>query len=167
MVTDRANNRFLEIVIPILVLADGVLHLLLDFVLFRGVLIGSPFRPGAAGPGARPGGAGPRPPAGPRLQLPLPLNEMFLLNFIGAVVLAALFLAARRWPRGRRVLVDVVIISYEAITFTFWWLFGRPNPMGLGYLSKGIEIVLVIAVIAHLWSLRRARPVAGLSASGA
>jgi hypothetical protein len=158
MVTDRPKNRFLEIIIPILALADGVLHLLLDFVLFRGVLIGSPFPAGAA----RPGGAAPRPgpPPGPRLQLPLPLNEMFLLNFIGAVILVVLFLVGRRWSLAKRAILDVVMIGYEVATFVAWWLFGRPNPRGLGYLSKGIEIVLVIALIVHLWSMLRSRSVA-------
>jgi hypothetical protein len=158
MMVNRTNNAFLRLVIPVLVLADGGLHLLLDFVLFRGVLIGSPFRAGAG----RPIGAAPRqgPPPGPRLALPLPLNEMFLLNFIGAVVLVGLFVAARRWSDGWRALVDVVIIGYEALTFTGWWLMGRPNPMGLGYLSKGIEIVAVFALAAHLWTMLRARNLA-------
>ncbi len=159
MTTDRANNAFLELFVPILVVADGVIHLLLDFVLFHGTLIGSPFPAG----GRRPAGAGPRPgpPPGPRLALPLPLNEMFLLNFIGAVILAALFVVGRRWSPGRRALLDVVMIGYEAVTFTAWWLFGRPNPMGLGYLSKSIEVVVVVALIAHLWSMLRARNLAG------
>lgn len=158
MTTNRANNRFLEAIIPILVLADGVLHLLLDFVLFRGVLIGSPFPAGAA----RPSGTAPRPapPPGPRLQLPLPLNEMFVLNFIGAAILAVLFVVGRRWPPARRALLDLVMIGYEVVTFVAWWMFGRPNPRGLGYLSKGIEIVVVIALIVHLWSLLRTRSVA-------
>ena len=52
-------------------------------------------------------------------------------------------------------LLDVVIIGYATFTFVAWWLFGRPNPMGLGYLSKGIEITLVIALIAHIWSMLR------------
>jgi hypothetical protein len=159
MVTDRPNNRLLEIIIPVLILADGVLHLVLDFVLFHGVLIGSPFPAG----GARPAGAGPRAgaPPPPRLPLPLPLNEMFVLNFIGAVVLVVLFVVGRRWSRAARALLDVVIIGYEALTFIAWWLFGRPNPHGLGYLSKGIEIVLVVALIVHLVSMLRTRSAAG------
>jgi hypothetical protein len=153
MMADRANNTFLRFIIPVLTLADGVIHLLLDFILFRGVLIGSPFPAGAA----RLRGATPRPglPPGPRFQMPLPLNEMFLLNFIGAVVLVLLFLASQRWSQTRRALLAVVMIGYEALTFTAWWLSGRPNPMNLGYLSKGIEIVVVIALVVHLLNVLR------------
>jgi hypothetical protein len=55
----------------------------------------------------------------------------------------------------------VVLIVYVAIVFAAWWSFGRPNPMGLGYLSKGIEIVLVLALVAHAWTrLAQPRPLA-------
>ncbi len=86
---------------------------------------------------------------------------MFLLNFIGSVVLVWLLLSSGHWPQVRRVLLDVVIIGYEAFTFVCWWLFGRPNPMELGYLSKGFEIIVVVAVVAHISSLLRSRGVAG------
>jgi hypothetical protein len=156
--TDRTNNGMLRAIIPALALADGVIHLLLDFVLFHGNFFGNPF-PSAPRPGATPGGAGPR-PGGPRFAPPLPLNELFLLNFVGALVLALLFLYSSRWPAARRWLLDIVMIGYEAITFGAWLLFGRPNPMGLGYLSKGIEIVLVVALAAHIWSMLPSRRIA-------
>ena len=156
--TNRANRGALRAIIPVLALADGALHLLLDFVLFHGNFFGSPF-PAAPRLGAAPGRVGP-PRGGPRFSPPLPLNELFLLNFVGAVVLVLLFLYSSRWPAARRWIVDVLMIGYEAITFFAWLLFGRPNPMGLGYLSKGIEIVLVIALVAHLWSMVPSRRVA-------
>jgi len=34
-------------------------------------------------------------------------------------------------------------------------MFGRPNPMGLGYLSKGFEIALIIALLVDIWIIRR------------
>jgi hypothetical protein len=148
-VTQRVNDGFLRAAIVILALADGVIHLLLDFVLFRGRFFGSAF-PAGPRPGAAPGRAAP--PGGPRLALPLPLNELFLLNFLGAVVLVALFLYSRRWEAVKRVWVNVIMIGYAAVTFIAWWMFGRPNPMGLGYLSKGIEILLIIALAADIWS---------------
>ncbi len=65
------------------------------------------------------------------------------------------FWFGRRWLGRWSWLVDVVMIVYAAATFTAWWAFGRPNPMGLGYLSKGIEIVLIIALVTDIWTLLR------------
>src|SRR5205807_10331261 len=93
--------------ITILALADGVLHLSLDYVLFRGNLFGSPFAGGGppGGPRGGPPGGGPpagAPPPGPRPpQLPLELNQLFFLNFVGFVGLTALFLLSPRLL-GRR-----------------------------------------------------------------
>lgn len=36
--------------------------------------------------------------------------------------------------------------------FVAWLNFGAPNPRGLGYLSKGIEIVLIVALAVRLWA---------------
>src|SRR5437588_13075309 len=102
---DSSNARFrgaLAVIITLLALADGAVHLSLDFVLFRGNLFG------ALGP---PPGA-PAPPlgaAGPPTFL-LPLNQMFTLNLCGYVALLLTF-----WFIGRRLgsrpwLVDAVII---------------------------------------------------------
>ena len=156
--TNRANPGILKPVIAVLALADGVLHLALDFVLFRGNLFGG--RP-PSGPqtGTLPSTPTPRPAPGGN-PLILPLNELFVLNFVGAVVLVLLFWFSRRLLGERRWLVDVALIVYAAAAFGAWLLFGRPNPMGLGYLSKGIEIVLVITLIADIWSILRPRGLA-------
>jgi hypothetical protein len=152
-VTDRANNMLVRALIVILALGDGVLHLSLDFILFRGNLIGGGF-PAGPRPGLPPGGGGPRP--GPRLTpFILPLNELFVLNFIGEVVLVLLFWFSPRWLGGRRWWVDVVMIVYAAATFGAWLVFGRPNPMDLGYLSKGVEVLLIIVLLVDIWSLLR------------
>jgi hypothetical protein len=42
---------------------------------------------------------------------------------------------------------------YVAVIFAGWLSVGGPNPRGLGYLSKTIEILLVIALLAHMWTL--------------
>ncbi len=140
--------QILLIVIALLALGDGVLHLALDFVLFGGR--------GGAPPGPRPAAPTSGPPPGARaFPFILPLNQLFLLNFIGAVVLVLLFLFGRRWLGKRRWLVNVAMIVYAAITFGAWLMFGRPNPMGLGYLSKGIELVLIVALVSDLWLMRR------------
>jgi heme A synthase len=54
--------------------------------------------------------------------------------------------------------VDVAFLVYIALIVAGWLTLRAPNPMGLGYLSKGIELVLVCAVLYHLWTLLSARP---------
>lgn len=156
MMLTRANDKILQIVITILALGDGVLHFALDFILFRGNIFGSPFPSGGPGPGAAPGRT--VPPPGPRANpFILPLNELFLLNLIGEIVLVILFWTSRRWLGERRWLVNVVMMLYAATTFGGWLMYGRPNPMGLGYFSKSIEIVLVIVLFVHTWGILRTR----------
>jgi len=148
---ERLNQRILRVGIAILALGDGALHLLLNYVLFQG----GGNRPPGPPPGATPGG-GPPPGVG-GFPFPLPLNQLFLLNFVGALVLALLFWFSRRLLGARRWLVDVALIGYAGVTFIAWALVGQPNPMGLGYLSKGIEIVLIVALIVDLWNIFRKR----------
>ena len=78
------NGLYQGIIIAVLALADGVIHLLLDFILFGGR--GGP--PSGPRPAIPPGGP---PPAARAFPFFLPLNVLFLLNFIGAVVLVLLF----------------------------------------------------------------------------
>ncbi len=146
------NERILGIVISILALGDGVIHFLLDYVLFRGNFFGSPF---PAGP--RPGGATPPPRAGGNPLRALPLNELFVLNLVGEIVLVSLFWASRRWLGERRWLINIAMMLYAATTFGAWLAFGRPNPMGLGYLSKAIEIILIVVLFVHAWGVIRVR----------
>ncbi len=81
-----------------------------------------------------------------------------MLNFAGEAVLVLLFLFVRDRLGANRWWVNVIMIVYAAVTFVAWWLFGRPNPMGLGYLSKSIEIVLIVALGVDIWgALRLAR----------
>jgi hypothetical protein len=146
----RLVNWSLPVVITLLALADGALHLALDIVLFRGNFIGRL--------GPPPGAAPPAPanlPPGPPVPLPLPLNQMFLLNCIGYVVLVTLFWFVLRRRSRWRAWMDLVLIVYVAATFLGWVDFGAPNPMGLGYLSKAIELLLVIALLGHSWMLSR------------
>jgi heme A synthase len=146
----RLTNWILPVVITLLALADGALHLTLDVVLFRGNFLGRLGPP----PGAAPQ-APANPPPGPPVPLPFQLNQMFLLNCIGYVLLVALLWFVLWRFGGWRRWIDVVLIVYVAITFLGWVDFGAPNPMGLGYLSKAIEILLVVALLAHVWLLSR------------
>jgi hypothetical protein len=131
--------------ITLLVLADGALHLSLDFVLFRGNLFGR-FGPPPGAP-APPPGAGGGPP-----EFLLPLNQMFVLNLVGYLVLLAVFwIVALKLPDWNW-FADVLLVVYVAMVFYAWLRFGAPNPMGyLGYLSKGIEILLVVTLLVRLW----------------
>ena len=129
----------------LLALADGILHFSLDYILFRGNVFGRLGPPPGAPP---PGGGGPPP-------LPLPLNQLFALNLVGYIVLIAL-----RWfaaPRlgAWRWLIDVLFIIYIALAVAGWLRIGSPNPMGLGYLARAIEAVLVVVALVRLWTMLR------------
>jgi len=81
-----------------------------------------------------------------------------VLNCIGYVVLVALFWLVLRRVHGWRWWMNVPLIVYVAAVFLGWVDFGMPNPLGLGYLSKAIEIVLMIALLAQTWLLLRVHP---------
>jgi hypothetical protein len=126
----------LRLVIVLLALADGVLHFALNFVLFRGNVFGTlPFRS----------------------PFPLPMNQLFLLNFVGYVVLAVVFWYAPRFLGPRRWLVNVVLIVYTLLSIIGWVKIGLPNPQGLGYLSKALELALIVALAVDAWSVMRRR----------
>ncbi|HEV7666433.1 MAG TPA: hypothetical protein VGQ62_23055 [Chloroflexota bacterium] len=146
MKSESVVGRVLPFVITLLALADGVVHLSLDAILFRGNFIGRLGPPPGAPQGPPPGGFPPPPP----VPLPLPLNQMFVLNFVGYVVLAVLFWLALRRFRAWQRWIDVAFIVYVVVALLAWVDLGMPNPMGLGYLSKAIEIPLVVALLVHL-----------------
>jgi heme A synthase len=144
----------LTAIVSVLALVDGALHVTLDVILFRGNFFGPLGPPPGAPP---PSGARPGPP----VPFPLPLNQMFVLNLVGyLIMIALLWLAMRRFPAWRR-WVDVAFIVYVVVVFLSWVNFGAPNPQGLGYLSKSVEILTVAALLLHLWLMSRIRPVEG------
>src|SRR4051794_22421347 len=112
--------RVLPIIMSVLALADGLLHLSLDFVLFHGNLFANV------------------------------LSVLFALNFLAFVVLTAAIWLGPRWLGHRRWLVDVALLLFAAATFIGWLILGAPNPMGLGYASKAIEALLMLAALLHL-----------------
>jgi hypothetical protein len=125
----------LRIAIVVLALADGILHLALNQVLFRGNFFGPlPF------------------------QTPwvLPMNILFVLNFVGYAALAAVFWYAPRYMGARRWLLDAVIIVYALLSIAAWIQLRSPNPQGLGYLSKTLEVALIVALAVHGWRVARA-----------
>lgn len=122
----------LRIAIVLLAVADGILHLVLDVVLFRGNFLG------------------PLPFPSP---FPLPLNQLFVLNFVGYIVLAVAFWFAPRFLGSWRWLVDLVLAVFAALTIVGWLQIGMPNPRGLGYASKVLEVALIAALAVHTWRI--------------
>jgi hypothetical protein len=134
----------LAVAITLLALADGILHLSLDFVLFRGNLLGRL--------GPPPGAPSPPPGAGGPPSFLLPLNQMFVMNLVGYLILILLmwFVAPRLGTLAW--LVEALFVLYVATVFLAWLRFGAPNPNGLGYLSKSVEVVLVLLLLVRLWA---------------
>ncbi len=78
---------------------------------------------------------------------------MFVLNLCGYIALLLIFWFVAPRLGSWAWLVDAVFILYVAIIFVGWLSIGGPNPRGLGYLSKALEILLILALLAHLWTL--------------
>lgn len=83
-------------------------------------------------------------------QLPLPLDQMLLLNGVGYLVLLLVFWLGPSILGRRRWLIDVLLMVYALATIFVWYYVGMPNPMNLGYVSKAIEVVLIVALLLHL-----------------
>jgi hypothetical protein len=88
-------------------------------------------------------------------------NVLFLLNFLGYVVLVVAFVWAQRGSPSVRRLVDAVLIVYPLAALVAWEVItaGRGNPrlagvpLGLAQISKPAEILLALAALAHVVSV--------------
>lgn len=129
----------LRTLIIILAIADGLLHVALNVVVFRGNFFGPLPFPSA---------------------FPLPLNQLFVLNLVGYVILAVAFWAAPRVLGARQWLVDAALVVFTALSIVGWLQINRPNPQGLGYLSKALELALIVALVIHTWRTTRSGPTA-------
>ncbi len=86
------------------------------------------------------------------------MSILFALNFVGFVGVAMLLLAAPRVLGARAWLADALLAAFTVTRIVAWLNHGAPNPVGLGYIDKGIEVVLLGALAEHLkdaWSRRR------------
>jgi hypothetical protein len=119
----------LRALVVVLALADGVLHLALNWVLFQGNWFG------------------PLPFSSP---FPLPLNQLFTLNFVGYVILSLAFWASPRLLGTRAWLIAFALMVYAGLSIVGWLQIGRPNPMGLGLVSKALEVALISALLVDL-----------------
>jgi len=123
-------SRALPVAIPALALLDGLIHLALVFMFRRP---GAPFSPFSYASGR------------------------FIANFLAYTVLAFAFLLVQNRASVWAKVVDALLILLALATLVAWLATGFfPNPFGfLGYLSKLIEIVLIVLVAMHLWGLTR------------
>ena len=150
--------------LALITVGDGILHLRLNYLLNGGMLWGKlSFHGGGRPAGPPPGGPPPgahgatgHPPTNP---LPLPLNEMFTLNFLAAVGLAEALIVAINWLPRWVALVDLALIAFAAASIYGWWQMGKPNPQGLGHISKVLEIVIIVlALVEGVLAARLLRP---------
>ncbi|HEY7293774.1 MAG TPA: hypothetical protein VH916_01990 [Dehalococcoidia bacterium] len=162
--SDLLRRWLLPLAITVLTLADGLLHLRLDYLLFNGTLWGSARPGGGHPPGPPPGASGPPPgaagpPSGhlPGNPFPFSLNEMFFLNFLAAIGLVLAFWIAYRWLPRWLLLVDAAIAGFAGYSIWGWWDVGKPNPQNLGHISKAIEVALLLLLAVHAWLLLKRR----------
>lgn len=131
-----------QIAIIALAVVSGLVHLyraILMFGLMGGGRMGRP--PGGTGGGRPPMGGGPSIMS----MLPVPLPVLFILNFVGYIVLAiALYLPAlQRYQQ----IIRWVLIVYTAITVVLWFLFTGGRFDFVGYGDKIIEIALIVLLL--------------------
>ncbi len=133
-----------QITIIVFAVVSGLVHLYRAILMFGYM--------GAARMGGRPPGGGPRggrPPGGggPSLMsmLPVPLPVLFLLNFVGYIVLAiALYLPALQ--RYRQI-IRWVLIVYTAVTVILWFLITGGHFDVVSYGDKIVELALIVLLL--------------------
>lgn len=154
----------LQIAIIILALATALVHLDRGFTMsmlsgaghFAGaghLPTGGHFRGSAGGPpagsaGGRPGGAG------ILSFIPIPLNILFYLNFVGYVVLiTALYLPPLQ---NYQHLIRWALIIYTIITILAWFLIAHAQPNLLAYGDKVMEVALIALLLIEEWQASKA-----------
>ncbi len=85
-------------------------------------------------------------------------SPIFILNGLGYLVLLALFWFNPPFLSRRRTLLHYAFMAYAALTILLW-IFAGGNRDLTGFLTKADEVVLFVALWAHL----RAEKVAGLA----
>jgi hypothetical protein len=132
-----------QIAIIALAVVSGLVHLYRAILIFG--LMGGGGRmsrpPGGTGGGRPPGGGGPSMMS----MLPLPLPVLFLLNFVGYIVLAvALYLPAlQRYQQ----IIRWVLIAYTAITVILWFLITGGHFDIASYSDKIVEVALIVLLL--------------------
>jgi hypothetical protein len=108
--------------------------------------------PGAGQQGQRfSGGSGGGPAGGTSVlsSLPISLSVLFILNFIGYLVLgAALYMPL--FQKIQRV-VRWLLIVFAAVTIIAWFLIAGSHPDTLGIVDKVIEGALIVLLLIEEW----------------
>ncbi len=167
--TSRASARpaprtvrtfgLLQLVIAVLTVATALVHL--DKALAMGVFgihwswvpgtMPAGFHPGGAPGHAGPAGGHPSGPPRGGLPLPLPLPVLFLLNFIGYVVLlVALYVPLPRlalFQQRYHGLIRWMLIAFTAVTILGYFAIIGTNPNPLGEFDKAVEIALFVFLL--------------------
>jgi hypothetical protein len=137
---------FLQIGIILLTIITAGMHLYLGITM--GSMTGGTPPSGGAPAGASSGGFS------IMSLLPLPLPTLFILNFVGYVVLlGALYLPVlQRFQR----LIRWLLIGYTAITILLWYLISGGHSDLMAYIDKFVEVVLIaLLLIEGRWTRRR------------
>jgi hypothetical protein len=74
-------------------------------------------------------------------------DPMFILNGIGFLVLLAAYILPLSFLEGKKDIICWAFIGYTALTIAAWIALGDKS-MLLGYFTKGIEILLIILLLA-------------------
>ena len=74
---------------------------------------------------------------------------MFMANAVGYLVLAAAMVAPLAIASRYRWLIRAALIVFALVTIGGWMMFGARY--WLGYLDKGIEVVLIVLLFVEMW----------------
>jgi len=136
---------YLQIGIILLTIITAAMYLYLGITM--GSMTGGTPPSGAAPAGASSGGFS------IISLLPLPLPTLFILNFVGYIVL----LATLYLPVLQRIqrLTRWLLIGYTAITILLWYLISGSHPDLMAYIDKLVEVVLIALLLIEGWWTRR------------
>ena len=98
----------------------------------------------------------------------LPFGPLFLLMFLGYLILIGIFLRTRSASIATQRAVDVVFAVYPAIALVAYYYLthGRYNPLDLATIAKPTEALLIVVSLVHLAQLSRAGTSAGAGTAG-
>jgi hypothetical protein len=118
---------------------------------------GFPGRHSPNASGGPPAGFSGGPPAGSSIMayLPVPLPTLFILNFIGYIVLVV----ALYMPPLQKVqrIIRWLLIGFTALTIIAWFLIAGSHPDTLGIVDKVIEVALIVLLLIEEWQAIRLR----------
>jgi hypothetical protein len=82
------------------------------------------------------------------------LDILFTLNGLGYLALIATFFFNPPIIAGRRRQLSLLLIGYTAVTILAWVFMGDRGPLGIA--TKVIEVLLIVALVMDMRSVRAA-----------